>query len=234
MASRINHKPVLGVIGGMGPIASAQFVLTIYNRNHTLCEQQMPEVHLYSRPGIADRSQALLEGSFDNFTDALIGLLQTVECTCDKMLICCFTSHNAWNDIPPYLRQKLINLVDYTLDMVSRQDEQVLLIATEGSYKGGWFMENKPANLVLLNAEDIPEVHALIYDHLKHGKSYREVYDAFQQYKEKYNCTKILAGCTELHLLKTFIREDDTIIDPLYEMAGKINELVAIKETETI
>jgi aspartate racemase len=230
-----NYKPVLGVIGGMGPIASAQFVLTIYNLNKHLSEQQMPEVHLFSRPGITDRSQAMLEGTFDNFTDALISMLQKVEGSCDRMLICCFTSHNAWSNIPLYLQDKLINLVDYTMDMVrSYWNDKILLIATEGSYKGGWFLKDTPSNLVLLKADDIPAIHALIYEDLKHGNSFDNVYDKFQQYRIKYGCTKILAGCTELHLLKAYMPADETILDPLYEIAGNLRQLMTLKAEQTI
>ena len=228
-----NTKPVLGVIGGMGPFASAQFVLTIYNRSNATNEQQMPEVHLYSRPGIADRSVSLQEGTFDSFTESLISLLQSAESSCDRMVICCFTSHNAWNDIPTHIREKLVNLVDYTLDLVRQSDEQVLLVATEGSYGGGIFLKNKPANLVLLEGQDIADIHTLIYDELKRGRSYQPVYDKLQEYKRKYNCTKILAGCTELHLLKTAIAGDDTILDPLWEMAGNIHKIIPERSLQT-
>jgi aspartate racemase len=228
MTNKTNHKPVLGVIGGMGPIASAQFVLTIYNLNNTLSEQQMPEVQLFSRPGIADRSTALIDGTFNSFATSLNEILSTADGLCDKMLICCFTAHNVWNDIPAGIRAKLINLVAYTQGMVNSQQGRVLLIATEGSYKTGLFLDNKPDNLILLEGEDIQNVHELIYRDLKHGKSYDKVYEALMGYCRKYGCDKILAGCSELHLLKTAISEDEVILDPLYEIAGKINEIVQI------
>ena len=141
MIENKNHTQVLGVIGGMGPIASAQFVLTIYNCNRHLQEQEMPEIILYSHTAIVDRSASILSGSFDKFSESLIDLLIKVENTCDKIIICCFTAHNTWDEIPLRIRPKIINLIEYSYDRLRKEENNVLLIATEGTYRSGVFLK---------------------------------------------------------------------------------------------
>lgn len=53
---------LLGVLGGMGPLASAEFVNTVYRLNMTEPEQQAPALVLRSDPSIPDRTAAILSG----------------------------------------------------------------------------------------------------------------------------------------------------------------------------
>lgn len=48
----------LGVLGGMGPLASAEFLKTIYECSVAGGEQRSPSVIMYSDPTFPDRTEA--------------------------------------------------------------------------------------------------------------------------------------------------------------------------------
>src|SRR5690348_224227 len=58
----VPDEQILGVLGGMGPLASAAFVNTIYRLNPAPQEQDMPRVLLDSTPAFPDRTEAIRSG----------------------------------------------------------------------------------------------------------------------------------------------------------------------------
>src|SRR5689334_6778827 len=59
------EREVWGVLGGLGPLASAEFLATIYEHADASEEQRLPAVLLFSDPAIPDRTEALLCGRED-------------------------------------------------------------------------------------------------------------------------------------------------------------------------
>src|ERR1043166_7388006 len=102
------RKPMLGVLGGMGGLAAAEFVKTIYELSGELSvpEQEAPLVLLYSDPSFPDRTEALLRGD----TQLLLGrLIEALEFLCamgaSELVICCMTIHYLLPQIPEPLRE---------------------------------------------------------------------------------------------------------------------------------
>ena len=54
-------KPLFGIVGGMGPLSSAQFINSIYGYclNRVAAEQAYPRIIMISDPTIPDRAQAM-------------------------------------------------------------------------------------------------------------------------------------------------------------------------------
>src|SRR2546428_3051912 len=99
--SIMNTPATVAVIGGMGPLASAEFVNTVYEQATTDREQEMPRLVLWSDPSFPDRTTALLDGR----SDVLAGHLEHAIPQCDAMgagqgVICCVTVH-AGLPLPP-------------------------------------------------------------------------------------------------------------------------------------
>ncbi len=110
-----SHKrEMLGVLGGMGPLASAEFLKTIYESNILgQREQQSPQVVVYSDPTFPDRTEALLRGDYEQLLANLIEALnQLCKLDVSKIVICCITSHYLLPKLPYDLRERIISLVD--------------------------------------------------------------------------------------------------------------------------
>ena len=69
---------ILGILGGMGPLASAEFLRTVYDLNITHPEQDSPSCVLLSDPTVPDRTQAILDGSTDEILARLCRALEAL------------------------------------------------------------------------------------------------------------------------------------------------------------
>lgn len=211
----------LGILGGMGPITSAQFVRTLYQLCNETDEFLMPKIRLISEPDIPDRTLSIKASDTALLESRLCSLLESMIPGVDKILICCFTAHAVVSRLPNHIQKKLINLVTHSDLLLRKLDEKTLFIATEGVHEIELFPLEKYPNVVTLRKDDLKKVHHLIYTYLKNGQNYEHVEDQFLMLLESYHCAQIFGGCTEMHLLKMWDRSRIRIIDPLYEIASE-------------
>ena len=57
-----SQRKIMAIIGGMGPLASAAFLSSIYERSLRAEEQLSPRILLLSDPSFPDRTRAILDG----------------------------------------------------------------------------------------------------------------------------------------------------------------------------
>jgi aspartate racemase len=105
-------KRVLGVLGGMGGLASAEFVKTVYERSGEVCrkEQDAPAVVMYSDPAVPDRTEAFLRGETEPILKRLIDALELLDrMGASQFVICCMTIHYLMPQVPSTLRERIIS-----------------------------------------------------------------------------------------------------------------------------
>ena len=87
-------QPTYGVIGGMGPLASAEFLKTIYEYSLDQREQDSPVVLVYSDPTFPDRTDAFLAGQDEALLSQLNRAVDRLRSwDASKIVICCMTIH---------------------------------------------------------------------------------------------------------------------------------------------
>lgn len=92
--TRESPRELWGIVGGMGPLASAEFMKTIYEFGKKRPEQEMPAVVLLSDPSVPDRTECFVNG----LSHLLIEKLETSIRQLDRLnvthiVICCLTIH---------------------------------------------------------------------------------------------------------------------------------------------
>src|SRR4051812_24836014 len=103
----------LGVLGGMGALASAEFLKTIYEENVGVAEQDAPVVMLYSDPTFPDRTDAFLRGAAHLVNAPLIAALNRLsQMGASKIVMCCMTIHYLLPGLPTELRGRILSLMD--------------------------------------------------------------------------------------------------------------------------
>jgi aspartate racemase len=226
---------VLGVVGGMGPLASARFVHNIYQLNPARREQDLPRIVLDSDPGMPDRTAAILSGRTGELRRRLgarvAGLLSL---GATRIVIPCFTAHHFVDLLEPELRAHIVSLIDVTMDRLAQASGQLLLVSTDGTRRARIF-QNAPQwpevadRVVLPSASDQALVHELIYQ-VKGGAMPAGLPDQLRLLCDRYACTGVLVGCTELHLVTerlAAIFGPDHVVDALLAVAGGISELLS-------
>lgn len=224
--------PNIGVLGGMGPLASAEFVKTIYEQSIDFDERMTPNVILHSIAQVPDRTESILSNQKSDFQIAFEQNITNLSREdIDVIIITCFTSHYFLDNVDYELRSKVLSIVDVMVDAILEKNEPTLLFATLGSYSTGIFRRMERYEeirhlLIFPDESDWPAIHAFVYGHLKLGKNPAAVLPGMIALMQKYNVTTFAAGCTEFHLVSKYIcREAITgikVVDPLLIIADRI------------
>ena len=100
-------KPaVLGILGGMGPLASAEFLRTIYECNAAEFEQDRPACILLSNPRFPDRTDAILRGAAEEVLSPLAESLRSLLGQgATRLVVCCITLHHFLPLLPAFRRE---------------------------------------------------------------------------------------------------------------------------------
>lgn len=228
-------QEILGILGGMGPLASAEFLKTLYEFNLPEKEQDAPRCILHSDPSIPDRTEAILKKD----TAELLGHISK---GLDKLrlqgathfVIACVTSHCLIPRLSPEHRKDIISLIDIALTEVETFPGRALLMATTGTMKSCCFQRHAQwrkvrHKLVLPDPEDQRSIHRFIYSHIKPNRDVRG--EALLEYlKRRYQVDAFLAGCTEFHLVnKQLLSTGNSgirFIDPLFSIGRELPRLM--------
>jgi aspartate racemase len=199
-------EKILGVLGGMGPIASAEFMRTIYECAAAPREQDSPRVVLYSDPTFPDRTEQLLAGAEGPLLDQLVSALRRLRgFGASPVVICCVTIHHLLPRVPEELRRHVLSLLDVTFERVAESRRPHLLLCTTGTRRLRLF-ESHPRwhecadFFVLPSGPDQEAVHELIY-RVKSGEDVRALAPRVEELLARYGLDSFVVGCTETHIL---------------------------------
>ena len=103
---------VLGVLGGMGPLASAQFMLRLTLLTPAERDQDHLPAVLWSDPRVPDRTAARLGGGEDPLPALLRGLRGLEAAGCGAVAIPCNTAHGWFDAMQAATRLPILHIVD--------------------------------------------------------------------------------------------------------------------------
>jgi aspartate racemase len=222
-----------GILGGLGPIASAHFLRTIYSQGPLCPEQERPVVIMLSDPTFPDRTQRILSGTEAELLPPLQRNLQRlVTAGASALAICCVTMHHWLPRVRPGLRSRVVSLLDLVFEGLKSATGPHLMLCSSGSRATALY-ERHPSwtqarhSVAMPDSADQEQIHTLIC-HLKNGAVPPHAAALVSAMIRKYRATGIIAGCTEIHLLTTspsFVSAlpgGTSIIDPLATLASYI------------
>lgn len=219
----------LGVVGGMGPLVSAEFVKTIYEYSIHGREQDSPRVLLYSDPTFPDRTSAILAGREQTLVRPLADAIECLDrAGAEQIVICCITVHQVLAALPAALGGRVRSLLDVIVEEVAASATRHLLLASSGTRKAGLF-ERHPGwtaiadRVVLPDSGDQDKIHEAIY-RLKGNEDVAAVMPLIDRLMRKYRIESFIAGCTEMHFIAKRVaaeRRDGAprFVDPLLTIA---------------
>ncbi len=139
----------LGVLGGMGPAATAEFQRLLAVKAPADCDQEHPRMIVYSYTAIPDRTTFLLGKGPDPEPGLLDGLKTLESWGADRLAVTCNTAHHF---IDKFLAQGLlsvpvIHIIDETVRTCrERSPEGAWLTATLGTMKTGLYQDHGAAS----------------------------------------------------------------------------------------
>jgi len=210
------HNNRIGIIGGMGPEATAYYYTQLVKRTHASKDQDHFHVMIDANPKIPDRTQAIL----NNGETPLPYLIESIErlnlLNVDKAFITCITSHYFFDQIKPHAQFELIHALDALNKALHQANiKKIGLLATSGTHQ-------RPKLFPKSTLKDI-ESHRT-----KSKSSQAEVMDAI------YNPQSgIKSGHTEGIALKQLIKAGEALIAQGAEVIiGGCTEVSMVLRTE--
>jgi len=140
--SREVPEKTLGILGGLGPAASAEFLRLLAVMAPADSDQKHPEIIMLSRPSIPDRSTFIMGNGPSPEGKLKEGLLQVASWGADILAVPCNTAHYFINRFREDLPVPLVHIVESTVDLAREKGpEGSWLLATEGTVKSGVYEE---------------------------------------------------------------------------------------------
>ena len=224
----IDAKKTVGIMGGMGPMATADLIYNIVSQ--TKAERDSDHIHLIvdSDGSVPDRTEAILHGG-ESPMPKLCTMAKKLEYMgADIIAVSCNTSHFFYDEICEAVNVPVMNMIDETARFVAKSGAgEVLLLATDGTVKMGLYekyLSRYGVSTLHMSDDGQKEVMKLIYDCVKAGHYEFDV-DRFRGMLRDAgaeNCPVIL-GCTELPIaFKRFDISGFFTIDPSLVLAKAI------------
>lgn len=220
---------MLGIIGGMGPMASAAFYDMISSKTDASCDQENLNLILLSHAAMPDRTRAILskdEAQIEAvrsklYADAMF--LQNAGCT--AIAVTCNTAHYFVNMIEGEIDIPFIHLIRETAEAVASKfgARKVAVLATDGTIETRLYQDELSKRGVIAFTPKA-EVQALvmheIYECIKSGKpADEEIWQKIEEYVKAEGCKAAVLACTELSVVRKELSLGSFYFDPMDIMA---------------
>lgn len=222
---------MLGIIGGMGPMASAVFYDMISSKTDASCDQENLNLILLSHAGMPDRTRAILskdEAQIEAVRSKLLAdaiFLQNAGCT--AIAVTCNTAHYFVNMIEDELDIPFIHLIRETAEAVASEfgAKKVAVLATDGTIETRLYQDELSKRGVIAFTPKA-EVQALvmheIYECIKSGKpADEEIWEKIEEYVKAEGCEAAVLACTELSVVRKELSLGSFYFDPMDIMAER-------------
>lgn len=131
-----DRRAVIGILGGMGPLATADLYQKIIEITPAASDQEHIPVVIYADPRVPDRTEALLRDGEDPTPWLVHGARTLTGMGADFIVIPCNTAHAFLDGIQPALDKPILSMIDAAADEI-RKDypdaKTVGLLATSGT-----------------------------------------------------------------------------------------------------
>jgi D-aspartate ligase len=226
----MRREKIVGVIGGIGPLATACFMKKVIDMTEANIDQEHINMIIMNHATIPDRTSYLL-----NKSDKNPGIIMAEDAKrleqmgVSFIVIPCNTSFAFFKEIQKKVKIPVINLIEETILYIIRNNpniKKVGLLGTDGTVKTNLYqkiMEKYGVKCVIPSEEKQNDIMKILYDQIKAAKpiDMKLLIKVIKELEDK-GCEKIILGCTELSI----INEDnnlrnDKIVDTLNVLALK-------------
>lgn len=219
------ERKIMGIIGGMGPLATADLFQKIILNTEAKNDGEHLRVFIDNNTSIPDRTAALMKKGEDPVPQMTKSAQLLQAMGADLLLIPCNTAHCFYDAVQSAVDIPVLHMIRETAMQLRKKGVlKAGLLATDGTISCGLYEKvcrEYGISLVYPDAAGQRAVMDLIYNGVKAGRwdydvtSVREVIGNLL----KTGAQTIILGCTELPVAVKMYRLDYPFIDPTLELA---------------
>ncbi len=211
-------KKTVGVLGGLGPMATVHFYKLVVNLTEASKDQDHIDMIIVNRASTSDRTDFILGKSDDSPLDSILEDAKRLErAGCDFIVLTCNTAHYFYEEIADSVNIDVLNMLEITVDAaIKRGLKKLAILATSGNIMTKQYQnmcEKKGVDYYVPDEELQEKVMKIIYDDIKSGNNdYKDDFSYIIDKVKSQGCDGVILGCTELSIIK----ENEKLIDDFY------------------
>jgi aspartate racemase len=200
---------IVGVIGGMGPDATVDFMSKVIDKTPAGADQDHVRMLVEHNPRIPSR-QFAMQGTGDNPGPVIAEMAARLEASgADFIVMPCNAAHAWQDDVVAATKIPFISIIDESVSKALQNvadDAAVGVLTTPACFAAGLYQQalaEAKRDAVLQSPEELSETMSLI-DRIKAGNTSEPVVTGLRELAEKLvsrGAKAIISACTELPLV---------------------------------
>lgn len=225
-------EKILGVLGGLGPLATVYFMDLIVKMTEAKKDQDHISMIVLNHAAIPDRTEFILDNTKPNPLPMMIEDAKKLQAAgSDYVVMPCNTAHFFYEQIQKNIEIPMLNIIEETVKEACEKGVKKLgILATKGTVSAGSYQrmcEKYGIEWAVPSLADEQLLMNIIYNQVKAGKEINitEFLKIIENMKAD-GCDAVTLGCTELSVInKDFELCREDIIDSLEVLAKRSIEL---------
>ncbi len=221
----MEKRKLLGILGGLGPMASAYFYELITEHTAASRDQDHIDIILSSRATTPDRTAYILGQSDENPLPAMIADAKSLErYGATAIVIPCNTAHYFIDAVRDAVTVPMPSIITETVRFIKENGcKKPVILATAGTISTNTYQRELAANGLdwgLPDEAGQAAVMDIIYNQVKSGTipDPSALYEILEpMFADGCDCA--ILGCTELSLIGKKMKDDPRIVDSLTVLA---------------
>lgn len=223
-------KQAVGVIGGVGPMATVYYMQRVIEMTKAGCDQEHINMLVFNDCDIPDRTAFITEKSPDNPLPVMVEDAKRLEAAgCEFVVIPCNTAHYFYDELEQAVEIPVVNIVEETIRYAKARVQDlscVGIMATTGTIVTGTYQkyaERAGLSFAVPDEHEQDLLMQIIYDGVKAGKPVpRADFDRVANHLRAKGAQCLILGCTELSVLKRDLPiNDPDVLDSIDVLASE-------------
>ncbi|AOV09081.1 aspartate/glutamate racemase family protein [Sporosarcina ureilytica] len=210
-------KKMLGIIGGVGPLATMFIGEIIVRRTAAEKDQDHVNMVITNNTNIPDRTAFILGESLENPVPVIVSDAKRLqEAGAEILAMPCNTAHSFLDEIQQGTELQVIDMIRETAMRAKEKGaRRVGILGTTGTISTGIYQgacERLGMEAVVPDDDVQAVVMSLIYDDIKAGQpADPEKWAIIRQAMKDAQCDEVILGCTELSIVSQELQLKDCI-----------------------
>ena len=225
------EKKMIGVLGGMGPLATQLFYGMVISNTDAQQDQDHIDMIILNHATLPDRTKSLLSHNTQLlYSELLKDCLFLEKSGVSYIAMPCNTAHFFVDKLQAEIKIPIINMIYEAVKYVKKikgEGTKIGILATDGTIKLGLYQaEMKKEGLlpVIPSEKNQKHIMEIIYDGIKGNGEIKR--DGFKEIEEEFldeGCKCVIMGCTELSCyMNIFSLSREFYIDAMKSLALKV------------
>ncbi len=220
-------KKSIGILGGMGPLATADLLIKITTLTAADSDKEHIHVYIDSDCAIPDRTDAILHGGEDPVPEMTRALRNLERCGADCILMACNTAHYFLPRLQALTETPILNMPAITARRCAElfPGKRAAILGTTGTLQTGIYsraLEQAGVDHLLPDREQQAWLMHLIYDVVKATRPMQPEEERWSRLLEELRgrgADFFVLACTELPIVANTLPDEGPFVDPTVELA---------------